>query len=112
MEIYQPPYFFRGVRPIIDSVSDLDLRYGAIFSIATRNANEIRRVVLMRPGSVTHHTDPGQRSVPLRFELMSMKLSVTMETDPNVAPPGYYMLFIVDGEGRPCQQAVFVRLRR
>ena len=112
MEIYQPPYFFRGPRPIIDSVSDLDIGYGKTFSIDTRNANDIRKVVLMRPGSTTHHTDPGQRSVPLRFRFMSMKLGVNMETDPTVAPPGYYMLFIIDSEGRPCQQAVFVRLRR
>ena len=111
MEIYQPPYFFQGPRPTIDSVSDLDIHYGRRFDIHTSKPSEIRKVVLMRLGSVTHHTDPNQRNVPLQFTATSSKLDVVMESDSTVAPPGFYMLFIIDGEGRPCERAVFVRLR-
>ena len=112
MEIYQPPYFFRGPRPTIESVSELNIGCGTSFEINTQNANEIRKVVLMRPGAVTHHTDPSQRNVPLQFSSMNTKLNVRMETDRTVAPPGHYMLFIVDAEGRPCERAVFIRVRR
>ena len=56
---------------------------------------------------MTHHTDSGQRLVPLAFEADGDLLRATMESDASVAPPGYYMLFIVDSEGRPCEKASF-----
>ncbi len=112
MEIYQPPYFFQGTRPVLESTSETNIDYGATFSVDTPNASEIEKVVLMKPGSVTHHTDPSQRCVPLRFEVGSTKISASMETDPTVAPPGHYMIFIVDREGRPCERAAFVRVKR
>ncbi|MGH8067661.1 MAG: galactose oxidase-like domain-containing protein [Candidatus Entotheonellia bacterium] len=37
-------------------------------------------------------------------------MRVTAPPNGNVAPPGYYMLWVVDTAGRPCQVAKFVRL--
>src|SRR5207244_6130395 len=37
-------------------------------------------------------------------------LRVNVVSDPSVAPPGYYMAFLVDSRGRPCMRALFVRL--
>ena len=111
LEIYRPPYFFRGPRPALSSVSDLEIQFGAEFSIESPNAADIRKVVLLRPGCTTHHTDPNQRLVELTFAADGVgRLTVTMETDSTVAPPGYYMLFIVDGQGLPCEKAQFVRV--
>lgn len=116
LELYQPPYFFNGTRPTISSVSRDDgpsdrLSYGGQFTIETPNAPDIRKVALMRPGAMTHHTDSEQRYVALDFVPESAtRLRVATVSDPSVAPPGYYMLWIVDNLNRPCQQARFVRL--
>ena len=111
LEIYRPPYFFKGPRPALSSVSETEIQFGAQFPIESPNAGDIRKVVLLRPGCITHHTDPNQRLVELTFAADGGgRLSVTMEADPTVAPPGYYMLFIVDRDGLPCKRAKFVRL--
>jgi hypothetical protein len=120
MEFYQPPYFFNGPRPTIASLGREDgpnnqISYGRSFFIESPNAVEIRKVVLMRPGSMTHHTDTEQRYVPLDFVPDSSninRLIVQAINDPSVAPPGYYMVWIVDSMNRPCQRAQFVRLAR
>ena len=112
LEIYKPPYFFRGPRPELSSISDTEIRFAAKFSIESPNAADIEKVVLLKPGCVTHHTDPNQRLVELDFDVDgAVRLSVHMETDPTIAPPGYYMLFIVNRDGLPCDKARFVRLR-
>ena len=111
IEIYRPPYFFRGQRPTLSSISDYEIPYGAKFSIESPNASDIEKVVLLRPGCITHHTDPNQRLVELTFDADGAgRLSVTMEADPTIAPPGYYMLFIVNRDGLPCEKARFTRL--
>ena len=111
LEIYRPPYFFKGSRPNLLSVSQSKIQFGEEFSIETPNAMDIGKVVLLRSGCITHHTDPNQRLVELAFTADEAGgLSATMEADPTVAPPGFYMLFIVDRDGLPCVKAKFVRL--
>jgi hypothetical protein len=122
MEFYQPPYFFNpddtvATRPTITNVTWEDgpsgqIAYGGQFLVETPNAAQIRRVVLMRPGVMTHHTDTEQRYVPLDFVRIpgTNQLRVSVVNDPSVAPPGYYMLWIVDANNRPCQRARFIRL--
>jgi galactose oxidase len=59
---------------------------------------------LLRAGSVTHQLNTDQRYVGLAISQRSSgSLIVTAPTDGGVAPPGYYMLFIVDGRGVPSQ---------
>ncbi|MFD6393710.1 galactose oxidase-like domain-containing protein [Nocardia sp. NPDC060259] len=123
-EFYEPPYFFNAddtvaVRPTITSITPIDgpadqLSYGGQFIIDTPDAADIRKVALMRPGSMTHHTDTEQRYVALDFVPGPgvNQLTALVPTDPSVAPPGYYMLWIVDANNRPCQTARFVRLLR
>jgi hypothetical protein len=124
MEFYEPPYFFNpddsvAARPTISNVTRDDgpsnqIAYGGQFTIETPNAADIRRVALMRPGVITHHTDTEQRYVALEFTRVpgTNRLRVAIPTDPSVAPPGYHMLWIVDANNRPCQRARFLRLSR
>jgi hypothetical protein len=58
-------------------------------------------VALVRLGSVTHDDNMEQRYVPLDFTAGSGSLRATIPTNVNVAPPGYYMLFILNGAGVP-----------
>lgn len=107
-EFYSPGYLFRGPRPTIASAPEA-LAYGEVFDVDTPDAASIASVTLIRPGSVTHSFDMEQRYVGLEFAPGTESLSVVAPTNPNVAPPGYYMLFLVDGDGVP-SVASFVRL--
>ena len=97
-EVFSPPYLFKGPRPVIDSAPGA-VGYNRGFSVATDEA--VGRVVLIRPGSVTHSTDFEQRYVNLPFTAGSGVLNVTSPPNANHAPPGWYMLFIVNTDGVP-----------
>ena len=118
MEIYEPPYFHQGQRPIIDSISGTggptdQIHYGGAFTIQyqVESGATIDSVALMRPCASTHHTNTEQRHVPLSFAPSGPNtIEVQVLNDATVAPPGYYMVFIVDSNGRPCTRAQFIRL--
>jgi chitodextrinase len=99
-EIYSPPYLFKGARPTITS-APTTFQYGTNFTITTPNAASIAKVALIRTPSVTHAFDQNQRYVPLTFTQGSGQLTVTAPANARVAPPGDYMLFILDGNGIP-----------
>jgi hypothetical protein len=106
MEIYSPPYLFNSngtlaTRPTITSVSSGSLGYGSAFQVQTPDAANITSVVLMRNGAVTHAFDMDQRYVGLSFSVGSGVLNVTGPPNGNIAPPGYYMLFILNNSGVP-----------
>jgi hypothetical protein len=114
MEFYEPPYMHNGARPVITSIGetggpDDQIHYGGLFTVLTP-ATDVATVALMRPGAPTHHTDTEQRRVPLEFWAVPGGYRVRAPTDAATAPPGYYMVWIVDSQGRPCQRASFVRL--
>jgi len=104
-EIYSPPYLFRGPRPTIASSGE-QLTYGGNFEIATPEAVDIGRVALVKPGSVTHSVNFDQRYVDLGFTTAGdAALAVAAPSAPEAAPPGYYMLFIVNSLGVPSEAA-------
>jgi hypothetical protein len=106
-EIYSPPYLFKGARPTITSAPSL-LQYNQGFTVSTPNAASIASVSLIRTPSVTHAFDENQRFIPLSFTAGSGQLTVSAPANANLAPPGYYMLFIVNSTGVP-SVASFVR---
>jgi hypothetical protein len=113
-EIYSPSYLFNAdgslaTRPAITSVTPNTLAYNAGFQLQTPDAASISSVVLMRPGAVTHAFDMEQRLVGLSFTAGASALSVTAPSSGNIAPPGYYMLFVVNSAGVP-SLASFVQL--
>ncbi len=109
-EIYEPPYLFRGPRPVITGGAK-SVPYGDSFKVETPEAEAIASVVLIRPGSTTHSVNTSQRYIALDFEQVgSEELQVTAPEHGNLAPPGYYMLFIVNGDGVP-SVAKMLRLR-
>jgi len=60
----------------------------------------------VRMASVTHTLDMDQRYLELPFVAGSNTLTVSAATDANSAPPGEYMLFIVDANGVPSTAAI------
>ena len=115
-EVFSPPYLFRkdgsgelASRPTISSAPD-EVTYNAPFSISTPSASSIGKVALVRLGAVTHSVNMEQRYVPLSFTAGSGALNATSPPNPNVAPPGVYMLFVIRANGVP-SVARMVRVR-
>jgi galactose oxidase len=114
MEIYSPAYLFNpdgtlATRPSITGVPSTGIGYGAGFQVQTPDAATIASVVLMRPGAPTHSFDMEQRLVALSFTAGSGALNVTAPPNSNIAPPGYYLLFLLNASGVP-SVAQFVQL--
>jgi hypothetical protein len=100
-EIFRPPYLFKGVRPVISSLSKTTVGYGEIFSVNTAYAQQITQVRWIRLGSVTHAFDADQRANTLAFTKASGVVKVTAPSSAKKAPPGYYLLFLLNRNGVP-----------
>jgi hypothetical protein len=99
-QLFSPPYLFAGARPSIAS-APVTAGYGQTVFIGTPNATSITKVTLLREASVTHTNSMSQSFQSLSFTTTSTGLNVTMPANANIAPPGYYMLFILNGSGVP-----------
>ncbi len=99
-EIFSPPYLFKGARPAITDVP-ATVGYGQSFEVTTPAAGQITRVRWVRLGSVTHAFDANTMAVSLDFTAGNGSISVTGPPNPNVAPPGHYMLFVLNRNGVP-----------
>jgi chitodextrinase len=108
-EIFSPPYLFKGARPVITAAPST-AAYGSGLSVQTPDAASIGSVVLIRLGTVTHSFNTNQRIVPLQFSAAAGTLSVQTPANANLAPPGHYMLFILNTNGVPSVASI-VQLR-
>lgn len=109
MELYTPGYLTGAAQPTITNVPAA-MMFGDSFAIDTPQAAEIESVVLLAPISVTHHTDSGQRYIKLPIQNRTANtLECLAPANGNIAPPGFYMLFIVKNNGVP-SEARFVQV--
>ena len=74
--------------------------------MGTPDAASIASAALIRLGTDTHQFNRDQRYLPLSFTVAANGLNVTMPSNKNLAPPGDYMLFLVNGNGVPSVAAV------
>jgi hypothetical protein len=109
-ELYSPPYLFNGPQPTM-TAPPASVVYGQAFTVQSPDAASITRATLIRPGSNTHAFDQDQRFNELNFTRGSNSLTISTPSDPNLAPPGYSMLFILNAAGVP-SEARFLRLDR
>jgi Domain of unknown function (DUF1929) len=108
-EFYSPPYLFKGARPAVNQAPS-QIHYGTNFFIGPPDGANISGVSLIRTGAVTHFFDQNERVVPLTFSQTIGGLSVVAPAIANVAPPGYYVLFVVNSSGVP-SIATFVQVQ-
>lgn len=104
-QIYSPSYLFNSNgglanRPSIGSVSSTTIKAGATFTVTT-GANS-PSFAIIRYGSATHTVDTDQRRIALtptnnRGNTYAFKLP----SDSGIALPGYWMLFVLNGNGVP-----------
>ena len=99
-QLFSPPYLFAGARPSISS-APVSAGYVQTIFVGTPDAAAVSKVTLLRQASVTHTNSMSQGFQSLSFTTTSTGLNVTMPANANLAPPGYYMLFILNGSGVP-----------
>jgi hypothetical protein len=100
IEIFEP-WYFCGRRPVITDAAKKAC-HGEEFEIRTPDAASIKKVVLVRCGTVTHNFNPDQRHLTLQFRHeKGESLVATIPDNAAVAIVGYYLLFVIDGTGRP-----------
>jgi hypothetical protein len=109
LEVFSPPYLFRGARPTITNAPQ-QAAYGQTITITSPQSGAIRWVSLVRNGVTTHSFDNGQRLVDVPIVSQDAAgIRATMPGKRTLAPPGWYMLFLVDRDGVP-SVASWVRL--
>ena len=109
-EIYSPAYLFASdgspaVRPTIAAAPD-SVGYGSAFFVETPDAGGIARATWIGLSSATHAFNSGQRFLRLPLEETggpdsAMGLSVRAPESARLAPPGNYLLFLLDRNGVP-----------
>jgi hypothetical protein len=100
-EIFSPPYLFAGSRPGITTAPS-SVGYGQHFTIVTPDWASIARVALIRAGAVTHSDNFDQRYLDLTYQPDGTGgLRATSPPNGVQAPPGWYMLVIVNSAGVP-----------
>lgn len=104
-EIYTPPYLFNAdgsmaYRPTITGAPE-SVGYGQSFAVQTPDAADIGKVTLVRLSAVTHSFNMNQRFNDVGFTRGSGQVNVTAPSGPALAPPGHYMLFILNSRGVP-----------
>ena len=66
-----------------------------LFQITTPTPADITEVILLRPGAVTHGYNMSQRGIELDITgIAGGVLNVAEPPNANLAPPGWYLLFI------------------
>ncbi|KAL8532546.1 hypothetical protein ACS0TY_008947 [Phlomoides rotata] len=125
LEAFSPPYLateYAYLRPSIlwiDGANDNIISYGQKFSITISLGlyHDVTqcRITMAAPSFTTHSFAMNQRLLVLyvenvlRLSPFAYKVTVHAPPNANVAPPGYYMLFVVH-QGVPCH-SVWFRIR-
>ncbi len=109
-EIFTPPYLYDSnntlaTRPPLNNVP-AEIDYSDTMVVNVGNAAAIDRAHLIKLGSTTHSENQDQRLVPLSFGRSGSNLNVSLPESRDVAPPGHYLLFVVDQQGVPSQGSI------
>jgi hypothetical protein len=105
-ELFSPPYLFNAngssaTRPTITS-APAKISYGHSFTVQTPDAAAVTRGTLIRLSSVTHAFNMTQVIFPLSFSSGGpTTLTAVGPSGGNLAPPGPYMLFLLNAAGVP-----------
>lgn len=113
-EIYYPPYLFdatgaRAARPTLVSAPE-SIDIGATLHLNVADTSSISRVTLVKTGSVTHSWNMEQRFIELTFQSHDSAhgsvISAQAPARAVDAPPGYYMVFVIDAAGVPSEAKI------
>jgi hypothetical protein len=104
-EIFVPAYY-NAARPTISSNPTVG-NYGGTINIPTPNAADIGKVSLIKLGTFTHGFNSDLRFIWLQIRSKgSSSVTVSAPVNGKIAPPGYYMIHVLNGAGRPSKAKV------
>jgi galactose oxidase len=98
VEIFSPPYLFQGNRPSINSAPG-SVGYNRAFTVQA--STNVTQFSLIRLSSVTHSVNTDQRFKRVTFQKNGGTYTLNLESNANITPPGYYMLFALNGQSVP-----------
>ena len=109
IELYTPGYCLEEDRPAI-TASPPSVAYDSPFEVRVASPTPLLEASLVRPGSVTHSFNVDQRWVGLQVA-SATKTKLELRSPPNaeLAPPGWYLLTVLD-EHRCPAEARWIRL--
>lgn len=96
IELFTPPQFFRGLQPALQGENFKQVRRGEKLTFTSDQASNIRTARLIPPSSATHVTNIEQRSVAAIVQRDNNTVAVTLPSDENLLPNGWYMLFVTN----------------
>ncbi len=106
-QIYYPPYLYRqdgsglaATRPTIVSAPQT-LTLNQTFQLTVGANDQVGTISLIRAGNPTHNYNSEQRLVPVTFQQNGTQIIASLSASPSLAPPGYYMLFVLNKAGVP-----------
>ena len=100
ISVYSPPYLFQGARPQVVQAPE-SAGYGDVLELGVEG--EVVSASLMAPMSATHQTDTNARLVDLPLAGEGNTRTVQVPDNPNLLPPGPYMLTVLDAKGVPSE---------
>ncbi|MFK8079044.1 MAG: galactose oxidase-like domain-containing protein [Granulosicoccus sp.] len=104
-EIFSPPYLFDdngnpAQRPELEKLPE-QVNYGDSFVVRSDDAYAVKKAHLIKLGSVTHSQNQDQRLIPVSFRSQNNTLLITAPENREIAPPGHYLLYVIDTNGTP-----------
>jgi galactose oxidase len=96
VEILSPPYLFGAARPTITSAPGTITANGGTFSVGT--SGTVSGFSLVRMAAATHSVNTDQRFLRLVSSGGGGSFTVTAPANKNLAPPGFYLLFALNGQ--------------
>ncbi|KAJ6024709.1 hypothetical protein N7540_005506 [Penicillium herquei] len=105
-QIYTPSYLLNAdgserVRPVIQSASPNAVKPGDSVKITTDGPVNIEASII-RYGSTTHNVNTDQRRISVQLNSTGAnEYTFDIPSEPGVALPGYYMLFVLNSDGTP-----------
>ncbi|MFE2109236.1 galactose oxidase-like domain-containing protein [Kitasatospora sp. NPDC059463] len=102
IEIYEPAYLHQGDRPVLDRAPTAPVGYDRTFQVTTTTPGLVSKAVLLAPTTSTHSINTSQRHLDLRLSSRAgNRLEFQAPPDAKAAPPGWYMLFLLNDQGVP-----------
>jgi hypothetical protein len=100
VEVYVPPYLNEGRTPPEYVLSANDWAYSGAYEITVtlhHGSTSGMRVSLMGSTSSTHGNSMGSRTIFPAFACVGNVCTIQAPPNSGVAPPGWFMLFVLDG---------------
>lgn len=110
IEIFTPPQFFKSNQVTPKNLGASEVHRGDNLTVTTDQPFNAKTARLIVPSSATHVTNIEQRSIAATIHNEGGKFTVTLPTDENVLPNGWYMLFLVDDKDMPAK-ALMVNIK-